>query len=97
MPDAKCADCVVSSDKITLLAFQQSGLENEKPVRAGIFVEIAIPKMQSYVRSELIEICRPDGAGFVFGRGSTKMPRLRRWVCMSVFIFPNSFPPIEKG
>ena len=54
--------------------------EFPKPVRAGIVVENAIPKAQSSVRSDTVRICRPDGAGDLFGFGSTKMPRLWRWI-----------------
>src|ERR1035438_6391589 len=51
-----------------------------KPVRADIFVESSSTKSQSSVRSDIIGcacgICRPDGAEFHFGFGSTNMPHL---------------------
>jgi hypothetical protein len=48
--------------------------------RAGIFVDCGQKMNQAPFRSDIIGICRPDGAEiFVWGCGSTMMPRRRRW------------------
>jgi hypothetical protein len=47
--------------------------------RTGIFVDRGQKPNQAPFRSDIMGICRPDGAGIVVWIGATKMPRLRRY------------------